>query len=156
MEQNLPVGLRFSLLHRAFRRKMDALLCEKELTGVQFGVLMALVRLENEGETEISQRLLEEKTRVSHATMAEILKRLEKKDFLRMEQSRRDRRFKCIHASEKAYRLKAELAEAEDETFAWLCRGLSPGQVEELLALTDRMLQNAREAAQKGGESDCV
>ncbi len=49
MEQNLPVGLRFSLLHRAFRRKMDALLCEKELTGVQFGVLMALVRLENEG-----------------------------------------------------------------------------------------------------------
>jgi DNA-binding MarR family transcriptional regulator len=151
MDGNMPIGLRFSLLHRAFRRRMDALLSEKELTGVQFGVLGALVRLEKQGETEISQRQLEEKTRVSHATMAEILKRLEKKDFLRMEQSRRDRRFKCIHASEKAYRLKAELAEAEDETFAWLCRGLSQQQVESLLQSIDQMLQNAY----KGGEGGC-
>ena len=68
----------------------------------------------------------------------------------------RDRRCKCIRATDKAYRLGDEVAEAERQTFSWLCRGLSPGQVEELLALTDRMLQNAREAAQKGGESDCV
>ena len=54
MEESLPIGLRFSLLHRAFRRKMDALLSEKELTGVQFGVLGALIRLEKEGASEIS------------------------------------------------------------------------------------------------------
>lgn len=152
MEHNLPVGLRFSLLHRAFRRKMDALLCEKELTGVQFGVLMALVRLENEGETEISQRLLEERTRVSHATMSEILKRLEKKGLLCCRQSTRDRRFKSIRASERAYRLKEELAEAENETFSWLCRGMSERQTEELLSAVDLMLRNAYE----GGEENCV
>ena len=155
MEEQLPIGLRFSLLHRAFRRRMDALLSEKELTGVQFGVLMALMRMEKEGPEEISQRALEERTRVSHATMTEILKRLEKKGFLRMEQSRRDRRFKCIHASEKAYRLKAELAETENETFSWLCRGLSGRQVEDLLGCIDRMLENAWEDKQKGGESGC-
>ena len=155
MEEQLPIGLRFSLLHRAFRRRMDALLSEKELTGVQFGVLMALIRMERDGEAEISQRALEEKTRVSHATMAEILKRLEKKEFIRSEQSQRDRRFKCIHAAEKAYRFKEELAELEDETFSWLCRGLDGEQVENLLTCVDRMLQNAWEDKQKGGESDC-
>ncbi len=155
MENQLPIGLRFSLLHRAFRRKMDALLAEKELTGVQFGVLMALVRMEKEGAEEISQRALEERARVTHATMTEILKRLEKKGFLRSEQSQRDRRFKCIHASDKAYRLKDELAETENETFSWLCRGLSGQQVEDLLACIDLMLQNAWETKQKGGDSGC-
>ena len=155
MQNEMPIGLRFSLLHRAFRRRMDALLSEEELTGVQFGVLGALVRLEKEGATEISQRLLEEKTRVTHATMTGILKRLEKKGFLCMEQSERDRRFKCIHAADKAYRLKEELAEAENETFSWLCRGMSRQQVDALLASIDLMLQNAWEDKQKGGEGGC-
>ena len=93
MERDLPMGFRFSMLHRAFRRRMDAMLSEKDLTGVQFGVLGALDRLSHEGETEISQRRLEEATRISHATMTDILRRLEKKDFIRCEQSSRDRRF---------------------------------------------------------------
>ena len=155
MEENMPIGLRFSLLHRAFRRRMDELLSAEELTGVQFGVLMALIRMEKDGDAEISQRALEEKTRVSHATMAEILKRLEKKEFIRSEQSARDKRFKSIRPTEKAYRLKGELAELEDETFSWLCRGLSGEQVENLLTCIDRMLQNAWEAKQKGGEGGC-
>lgn len=156
MEEPLPIGLRFSLLHRAFRRKMDALLSEKELTGVQFGVLGALIRLEKEGGSEISQRALEERTRLSHATMTEILKRLEKKEFLRSEQSARDRRFKSIRPTEKAYALLGELAEVENETFSWLCRGLSDAQVAELLNATDLMLQNAwGEYHTKGGSCGC-
>ncbi len=156
MEESLPIGLRFSLLHRAFRRKMDALLGEKELTGVQFCVLGALICLEEESGPEISQRALEEKTRVSHATMTEILKRLEKKDFLRSEQSERDRRYKSIRATEKAYRLKADMAEVENETFSWLCRGLSEQQIQELLGITDLMLQNAwDENHTKGGSCGC-
>ena len=155
MEERLPIGLRFSLLHRAFRRRMDALLSEKELTGVQFGVLMALLHMEKEGAEEISQRALEERARVSHATMTEILKRLEKKGFVRSEQSQRDRRFKCIHATEKASLLRDEHLEAENEIFSGLCRGLSAQQVEDLLASVDLMLENAWKDKQKGGEGDC-
>lgn len=150
----MPVGLRFSLLHRAFRRRMDELLSEKDLTGVQFGVLGALVRLEKDGQNEISQSALEERTRVSHATMTELLKRLEKKDFLRCEQSPRDRRFKIIRSTPKAYALINELAELENETFSWLCTGLSPEQVESMLSATDVMLRNAFENCQKKG-CDC-
>ena len=155
MEERLPIGLRFSLLHRAFRRRMDALLSEKGLTGVQFGVLMALLRMEKEGAEEISQRALEERARVSHATMTEILKRLEKKGFVRSEQSLRDRRFKCIHATEKASLLRDEHVEAENEIFSGLCRGLSERQVADLLASMDLMLENAWKDKQKGGEGDC-
>ena len=134
---------------------MDALLCEQELTGVQFGVLMALMHMEEEGLEDVNQRALEERSRVSHATMAELLKRLEKKGFVSTEQSQRDRRFKCIRATEKAYRLRDEHLEAENKIFAGLCRGLSEQQVRDLLASTDLMLQNAWEDKQKGGESGC-
>ena len=143
MENGIPVGLRFSLLHRSFRKKLDETLAEKDLTGVQFGVLGALARLEREGAAEISQRDLEQATRVSHASMTEIVKRLEKKGFLRCEVSERDRRFKSIHSTEKAASLKDEMAQVEDETFRWLCRGLSREQEEELIRLTDVMLANA-------------
>jgi hypothetical protein len=49
-----------------------------------------------------------------------------------------------------------ELAEAENETFSWLCRGLSDAQVAELLNATDLMLQNAwGEYHTKGGSCGC-
>ena len=56
MEKKIPIGLRFSLLNRSFRKKMDAMLSEKELTGVQFGTLGALVRMEMSGREEIRDR----------------------------------------------------------------------------------------------------
>jgi DNA-binding MarR family transcriptional regulator len=155
MDGNMPIGLRFSLLHRSFKKKMDEMLAEKELTGVQFGVMGALMRMERCGKEEISQRDLEEATRLAHPTMTEILKRLEKKEFLRAEQSGRDRRCKCIHATEKAYLLRDEIAEVENETFSWLCKGLSPEQIEALLSATDVMLQNAREDCKKGRDCGC-
>lgn len=149
-DATLPPGLRFSLLDRAFKRRMDRLLGEKELTGVQFGTLGALLRLEESGRGEISQRDLEQAARVSHPTMTELLKRLEKKGFLRTETSSRDRRFKCVSSTEKAHRLFKELAQTEEETFRWLCRGLSAEQTEALLAATDIMLHNALPEGMRG------
>ena len=39
MAHNMPMGMRFALLHRSYMKQMDARLQEKGLTGVQFGVL---------------------------------------------------------------------------------------------------------------------
>ena len=153
MERELPMGFRFSMLHRAIRRRMDAMLSEKDLTGVQFGVLGALDRLGHEGETEISQRRLEEATRISHATMTDILRRLEKKDFVRCEQSSRDRRFKCIYATERARALCEDIDRMEAETMQWLCRGLTEEQIRQLVAATDVMLHNAWDDCEKGSET---
>ena len=150
--KELPIGLRFSVLHRAFKRKMDETLSEKELTGVQFSVLGNLARLERQGREEISQRELEQVSRVSHATMTELLKRLEKKGFIRSEQSSRDRRFKCVSTTEKARGLELQVAQVEQETFAWLTRGLTQEQVDALLGIMDVMLENVWECNRKGCE----
>ena len=149
MEDTMPIGLRFSLLHRSFKKKMDELLSEKELTGVQFGVLGALGRLDRE-KGEVSQRDLERATRLSHPTMTGILRRLEKKGFLCWETSRRDRRCKSIRLTDKARALKTEVIETENATFRWLTRGLSREQLDELISITDLMLENVLESCGKG------
>ena len=152
MIHQLPMGIRFSLLHRAFRRKMDEMLSEKDLTGVQFGVLQTLIRLETEGRSEISQRDLEQAARISHASMTDILRRLEKKGFVGCEQSSKDRRFKHIASTEKAKLLKDDAHRVEEETLRWLCRGLAPEQLDQLVSITDVMLRNAWESCEKGCE----
>ena len=78
-QSNMPMGVKFAVIHRAFRREMDALLREKDVTGAQFGALRALDYLERERGGEISQHDLEEISRSTHPTMTEILKKLEKK-----------------------------------------------------------------------------
>ena len=153
MDKEFPLGLRFSLLHRSFKKRMDAMLREEELTGVQFGVLGALVRLEEQGAGEVNQKDLEQLTRLTHPTMTELLKRLEKKEFIRCAPSERDRRFKCISSTEKARSLKHEAAELEEATARWLCRGLSQAQLAQLTAITDVMVQNVLQDCEKG--CDC-
>ena len=49
MEHELPYGLRFSLLSRFFKKRLNEQLMEKELTGVQLTVLKELERLEAAG-----------------------------------------------------------------------------------------------------------
>lgn len=151
-EKKMPVGMRFSLLQRSFRRKLNEILSEKDLTGVQFGVLGELIKLEKRGCQEIKQRDLEEASHVSHATMAEIIKRLEKKGFICCRTSLSDRRQKLISSTEKAHSLGQEIDRINQEVFSWLCRGLSQAQVEEFLQIMDVMLKNAAEDCGKGCE----
>ena len=153
MEKEIPLGLRFSLLHRSFRRRMDQLLREKDLTGVQFGVLCALKRLEQERAGEIHQKDLEQLTRVTHPTMTDILRRLEKKELISCQASQLDRRSKRVCSTEKAVSFLREMDQLEQETFQWLCRGMTPEQVETLMRLTDQMLRNATEDYEKGSDA---
>ena len=59
VEHELPYGLRFSLLGRFFKKRLNEQLMEKDLTGVQLTVLKELERLENSGAAEVNQRDLE-------------------------------------------------------------------------------------------------
>ena len=49
--ESLPLGLRFSLLHRSCKKKMDEMLQEKGLTGVQFRLLALLIHRGGMGVT---------------------------------------------------------------------------------------------------------
>lgn len=141
MEEQLPVGLRFSILGRYFKRVMDERLKELELTGVQFGVLSALHRLESEGG-EIYQCDLEHCTHVTHPTMTEIIKRLEKKGYISCTKSESDRRHKCITSTERTKELCCQVNAAEIYAEQNLLGVLSEEEMEQLMSITDKLVRN--------------
>lgn len=153
MEKDLPLGLRFSFIDRAFKRAMDERLAELDLTGVQFSVLRALERLEHCGAGEVNQKDLEAVSRVTHSTMTEIIKRLEKKGFIECEVSCIDRRHKKISSTEKNKQLRYDVRKLNEDVFGSLCRGLSEQQVEQLMVITDIMLKNI--CSEKGCNNNC-
>lgn len=154
MEHELPYGLRFSLLGRFFKKRLNEQLMEKELTGVQLTVLKELERLEDSGSSEIRQRDLENISHVTHPTMTEILKRLERKEFISCRRSSTDRRSKCISTTEKSRQLRQELSEMDEAVLTELSQGLSREQVAQLWEITNVMLDNAFRAYGKGSEEE--
>ena len=82
-KRSVPKGLRFAILQKTIRRQMDEYVRETGLTGTQVGVLGELGRLERESADEVTQKALEAAAHVTHPTMTELLKKLEKKGFVR-------------------------------------------------------------------------
>ena len=141
MNRGMPPGLRFAIISRAFKRKLDERTKELDLTGVQMHVLAELDRLENFGVEEVNQRDLEQAEHVTHPTMTEIIKRLEKKGFVQCSPGS-DRRYKKITRTPKAIHFFTELADQDDVIFQELCRGLTQQEIESLLHITDLILLN--------------
>ena len=137
MKYDLPYGMRFSILGRTFKRQLDQRLLEKDLTGVQLGVLKELERLEAAGAAEVNQRDLENASHVTHPTMTEILKRLERKGFIRCCQSSHDRRHKCIFSTEKARQLQQEMSYMDSAIL---------GLMEKLIARENTIISGVRTA----------
>ena len=70
---------RFSILDTEFKKKLEERANRMGLTAVQLRVLGELSRAESRGVCEINQKDLEKALAVTHPTMTEIIKRLEKK-----------------------------------------------------------------------------
>lgn len=149
IHEEMPIGVKFAVIHRAFRRELDAALREKDLTGAQYGALRALDYLERERGGEISQRDIEEVSHSAHPTMTEILKKLERKGFIETRPSETDRRRKQIRQTEKARELSRDMFRVDDQTYAKFCAGLRPDQTESLETMLDTLLHNACGSCEK-------
>ena len=133
---------------------MDEFVKDFDLTGVQFSVIAQLGRFKRKGEENISQTMLENATHMTHATMTELLKKLEKKGFVTVRADERDRRRKCIEETEKCALLREKIGRCDEDIFSELCQGLSADDIDQLLRITDHMIKNARNiTTEKGGES---
>ncbi len=150
----MPMGLRFSLLHRVFRQQMDKQLSQHDLTGVQFCVIAQLRKLEDQGKTDISQRDLENASRVTHPTMTEIIKRLEKKGFIECRPRPGDRRYKIISSTSMATQLGEDMKKTENEVMNWLSRDLSSEELDSFLTILDKLLCTALSCQEKGEENE--
>ena len=96
METNIAPGLRFSILDREFKKKLEERANRMGLTAVQLRVLGELSRAESMGACEINQKDLEKALAVTHPTMTEIIKRLEKEKRLLSA-----RRVRLMHATKR-------------------------------------------------------
>ena len=150
--KDIRVGAKFGVIHRAFRRELDAALREKELTGVQFAALRAIERLEREGG-EVSQRDVEALTRSSHPTMTEVLKKLEKKGFIEVRPSETDRRRKRIRRTDKARELDREALRVDEKTFERFTADLDEAQKAALGNMLDRLIDRACGGEKEGRET---
>jgi len=150
-DMKMPVGMRFSIIHRSFRRQMDEHLRNLDITGPQLGILGRLHYLETYVGGEINQRDIENATHLSHTTVTEMLKRLESKGFIETSPSRVDKRSKCISSTRKASALHEELDRLDREVFARLCEGLTDAQRENIQPVMNVMINNAIKMVGKEG-----
>jgi DNA-binding MarR family transcriptional regulator len=143
MKYNYPPGIRLSILSKTFKRKLEERASEKGLTAVQLRVLGELRHLEISGMSEVNQRDLENAVSVTHPTMTEIIKRLEKKGAVVCTISSADKRYKKISSTPEYSDIHTELEELDRLVFKELCEGLSDRQIEQFMQISDVMIGNA-------------
>jgi len=146
MRSNIPIGARLSIIGRTFKKELDTILLEEDITSVQFSVLIAILDYMENGETEINQRMLEEAVHVTHPTMTELVKKLCKKDFINSSIDSRDKRRKNISLTEKSLNLLSRLDRAQDEVWLKLSVGLSESETALFLGISNKILDNLSSA----------
>lgn len=142
MSSRMPLGRRFSIIDRAFKYRIDEGATELGLTAVQMRVLGELSRMEASGVEEVNQRDLERAEQVTHPTMTETIKRLEKKGYVTCTVSAKDKRYKKISCTEKSCNMYQMIAERDDRVLQEICKGLPKEDVDILFRITDQILKN--------------
>lgn len=143
MNCSMSPGMRFSVISRVFRHHLDEAGRKMDMTGVQIMVMAQLHKLESTGMAEIRQRDLELASHLSHPTMTDILKRLEKKGFIECAASPTDRRSKLIRSTPCAHAFHEELDAVDRQVFEQLTQGMSEPEKAQLISLMDIMIKNA-------------
>ena len=147
--EKISAGMRFSVIHRVFRKRMDAVLSEYDLTGPQLCVLGQLARLSADGG-EVNQRDIENAVHLSHASVTAMLQRLEGKGFVVSARSDADKRSKCLRLTDKAEALHESIFALDAQVFDSLCEGMTQAQREQMCELLNMMLNNAVLYGKKG------
>jgi len=157
VHNDMPIGMKFAIVHRAFRREIDTLLSQRDITGAQMGVLGELRRLEEKCEGEINQRELERASHLTHPTMTEIIKKLEQKGYVACRTDSEDRRRKLICSTPKAVELRRDMNAMDMKVLEKMARGIDGDDLETTRRVINAMLENILEdkaSASPGGKEE--
>ena len=97
---------------------------------------------ESMGACEINQKDLEKALAVTHPTMTEIIKRLEKKKAVICTQSKVDARYKKINCADEYKNIHIELKKMDWEIFNKICAGIPEEDIQTFLKASEKMLEN--------------
>ena len=130
---------RFYTVSNAFTRAYRPLLKDLDITYPQYVVLMAL--WENDG---ITIQALLEKTHIDGGAMSLILKKLQGKDYLKVQIGEKDKRTRFIYLSEKGKNAKSTAAEIPRQL---LCKmnQLNMEEMKQLISLIDKLSDNLQD-----------
>lgn len=141
--EDMPIGLKFAIVGRAFKSRIDDLMRDSGLTSVQAGVLMALYKMESCGDgKEVIQKDLEQAMSLTHQTMTEIIKKLEANGFIECAQSTKDKRSKSIKTTARVRDIHDNMGKTDDKVFEEMCKDISEDKKAELINMLDVMLDN--------------
>lgn len=140
--KQIPYGPMFSIPDKTIRRKMDERLKRFELTAVQSMTIGTIARLEHEGVISISQRDIERYMHTTHATLTEVLKKLELRGFITTSKSTADKRSKEISTTAKALELFDEIHKNDSIIFEELRAGISDEEIEAFTATLTKIIHN--------------
>ena len=141
--------LEFLFLFRSIglqlQERMNLQIRELDLTMSQLNILGSIAR---GGEAGVSQREIERELLLTNPTVTGILKRLEKKGFVERKLDPRDRRYKRVRLTPYCHQLAEEIGKQGQKTFDQFFRGFTPGELETLNQLLERLLENCGEPPQ--------
>lgn len=103
--RDLDIGFKIKKINDFLQKNADKSMEEMNLTFIQHHVLVYLIHCEN---NEASLKTVEKEFKVSQATMAGIVKRLEEKGMLESYTLKNDKRVKMLKLTDKGFKLCQE------------------------------------------------
>ena len=121
-----------------FQTRSDNQLRERNLTFSQLRLIIAV----DKAGGRISQKKLEEKLHVSHATIVGLVKRLQKNDYVYTETDENDRRNTIVCVGPEAFRFRDELEKDIKKYRQGMMEGISAEQLNEATSVLKKLNSN--------------
>lgn len=142
MENKHGIGYYFKLISKSLEASFKKELLKNDITYQQFNILNYLFK---NNDIDVNQKMLENHFELSNATISGILKRLEVKELIIREKSKKDHRDKIIKLSDKGNKIKYEFINNRIRNDEILLSGFSESEKEELGNYLSRIKNNIRE-----------
>ncbi|MCD7826533.1 MAG: hypothetical protein LUH14_11335 [Clostridiaceae bacterium] len=110
---------------------------KREITSVQSETLLYFEAHEGAPIWNLKKHL-----NISHQAARNLVERIRLKDYLYLETSKEDARFKCVYLTEKGKYICSELKKEGTSAGQQLLKGLSAEEKEKLLEMLERMSKN--------------
>lgn len=139
MDEKVRLSLLLKIVNNLFERELNNKISTLELTRTQCSVLGYLNRNVNK---EINPRDIEKEFNLKRPTVTGILKRLEEKEFIVMEQSEIDKRYKQVKLTYKSREIHNIMQQNLFEAENVLYKNLSEDDKKELYRILKIMMNN--------------
>ncbi len=149
METGGDIGLKYKCISHYFKFRIDEHVRKYGVTGVQLGIILRLLQMEDQGIPEIHQKDLEKAVNVTHPTMTEIIKKLEAKGLVECRKSEADGRAKAIFSTGKARDMASEIPAVGNMVFAELTEGIPEDEVETMRKVIDLMMNKIKSTKER-------